>query len=112
MAGMSRSSTGLQALAISPFAISRRATNRLLTKDATLNAWAAGPLISPDGRQISYRWEGGNDTSIRLISMDGTKRDSSLAATMAISCSAWSPDGRYLAGVHYNYTTDPRFRSS
>ena len=80
--------------------------DRLLTRDAASNAWAADPLISPDGKQIAYRWEGGKDDSIRLIGVDGTHARVLARREYGDFLRAWSPDGRHIAAIHYNYSSD------
>ncbi len=80
--------------------------NRLLTRDAASNAWAADPLISPDGKQIAYRWEGGKDDSIRLIGLDGKRMRVLARREYGDFMHAWSPDGRQIAAIHYNYSSD------
>ena len=80
--------------------------NRLLTRDAASNAWAAGPLVSPDGKQIAYRWEGGKDDSIRLIGVDGKRMRVLARREYGDFLQAWSPDGRHIAAIHYNYSSD------
>ena len=80
--------------------------NRLLTRDATSNAWAAGPLVSPDGKQIAYRWEGGKDDSIRLIGLDGKRMRVLARREYGDFLHAWSPDGRQIAAIHYNTSSD------
>ena len=83
-----------------------RGENRLLTRDAASNAWAAGPLVSPDGKQIAYRWEGGKDDSIRLIGLDGRRMRVLARREYGDFLHAWSPDGRHIAAIHYNYSSD------
>lgn len=83
-----------------------RGENRLLTRDAASNAWAAGPLVSPDGKQIAYRWEGGKDDSIRLIGLDGKRMRVLARREYGDFLHAWSPDGRHIAAIHYNYSSD------
>jgi Tol biopolymer transport system component len=80
--------------------------NRLLTRDAASDAWAAGPLVSPDGKQIAYRWEGGKDDSIRLIGLDGKRMRVLARREYGDFLRAWSPDGRQIAAIHYNYSSD------
>lgn len=81
--------------------------NHLLTRDASSNAWTNGPVMSLDGKRIAYRWVGGKDDSIRVISSDGTQRKT-LARRPEYGdfLSAWSPDGTSIAAVHYNSSTD------
>jgi len=83
-----------------------RGENRLLTRDATSNAWAAGPLVSPDGQHVAYRWEGGKDDSIRLIGLDGKRMRVLARREYGDFLQAWSPDGRQIAAIHYNYSSD------
>jgi Tol biopolymer transport system component len=80
--------------------------NRLLTRDAASNAWAAGPLVSPDGKQIAYRWEGGKEESIRLIGLGGSRMRVLARREYGDFLRAWSPDGRQIAAIHYNYSSD------
>jgi Tol biopolymer transport system component len=80
--------------------------NRLLTRDAASNGWAAGPLVSPDGKQIAYLWEGGKDDSIRLIGLDGKGMRVLARREYGDFLHAWSPDGRQIAAIHYNYSSD------
>ena len=74
--------------------------NRLLTHDAASNAWGGvDSLVSPDGKQVAYVWEGGKDDSIRLIGVDGTGMRVLARRAYGDYLEAWSPDGRHLA-VH------------
>lgn len=75
---------------------------RLLTRDATWNGYAAESLVSPDGKQIAYRWEGSKDDSIRLIGVDGTRMRVLARREYGDFLAAWSPNGRHIAAVHYN----------
>ena len=75
---------------------------RLLTHDATWSGYAAESLVSPDGKQIAYRWEGGEDNSIRLIGFDGTHMRVLARREYGDFLAAWSPNGKQIAAVHYN----------
>jgi Tol biopolymer transport system component len=81
--------------------------NRVLTHDAASNAWAADALISPDGKRVAYRWAGGKDDSIRVIGSDGTRMQViARRKDYGDFLSAWSPNGKQIAAVHYNCCTD------
>ncbi len=78
----------------------RTGERRLLTHDAGSSGWAGGnPLMSPDGKRIAYRWEGGKNDSIRLIDADGANMRVLARRPYGDYLEAWSPDGRHLA-VH------------
>jgi Tol biopolymer transport system component len=80
--------------------------NRLLTRDAGSTGWAGGQaLVSPDGKQIAYRWAGGKNDSLRLIGVDGTNMRILARRPYGDYLEAWSPDGRYLA-VHSQSSVD------
>lgn len=77
--------------------------NRLLTHDGTVAEPLAGhPIPSPDGKQIAYRMHGKKDSTIRLINSDGTHMRVLARNGDNNNLSAWSPDGRYIAGTHWN----------
>lgn len=84
--------------------------NRLLTRDAGSTGWAGGhALVSPDGKQIAYRWEGGKNDSLRLIGADGTSMRVLARRPYGDYLEAWSPDGRHLA-VHSQSGVDATSR--
>jgi len=80
----------------------RTGANRLLTSGAALNGWVEESLLSPDGKEIAYRWgvSGENEPSIRVIGVDGSRPRVLLRDNWDHYPEAWSPDGKYLAATH------------
>lgn len=64
------------------------------------------PSWSPDGSTIAYgqtRLEGSKQTvSIQLVDLS-SRRTSTLAGSDGVCCPRWSPDGRFLPGLHRDH---------
>jgi Tol biopolymer transport system component len=86
---------------------------RRLTKDG-LNV---GARIAPDSRRIAYLFQNRDGNKLKLINIDGTGEETLLAengAADSVDGFAWSPDGRRLAVIRYDWQLDAngkRFRS-
>ena len=78
--------------------------SRLLTHDAGDHK-AQDLLLSPDGKQVAYRWAGKVEAEpIRIVGVDGTHMRDVLVREYGIVLFAWSPDGKQIAASQYNST--------
>jgi Tol biopolymer transport system component len=67
-------------------------------------------IMSPNGKQIAYEWNAGNDvwgdgfyTEIKLVNIDGTGRQVLYSDSVLFSqLQDWSPDGKYLSAMVFN----------
>lgn len=57
------------------------------------------PVWSPDGQQVAFVRQTGNDSHIEVMSADGGSTRSLTSGTERAASPAWSPDGRQIAFV-------------
>ncbi|MEO8519941.1 MAG: hypothetical protein ABI603_01180 [Acidobacteriota bacterium] len=69
----------------------------------------SGPVLSPDGKQVAYCWEGGigQASAIRVIGVDGSNPRALMPLPGAFAHDiVWSPDGRHIAAAVDDYGGD------
>lgn len=77
--------------------------NRLLTREAASTSYAAESLISPDGRHVAFTWWDGDQSSTRVMGLDGTDlRVIAHSNRTEDVLGAWSPDGKYIALTRFD----------
>lgn len=67
-------------------------------------------IMSPNGKQIAYEWNAGNDvwgdgfyTEIKLVNIDGTGHQVLYSDSVLFSqLQDWSPDGKYVSAMVFN----------
>ncbi len=80
---------------------------RFLTHDAGSGNNAQDLLVSPDGKQVAYRWAGKLEAQpIRTIGVDGTHMHDIAVREYGTFLFAWSPDGKQIAAAHYDARGD------
>jgi len=75
-------------------------TIRILAKTVNGEHYG-GSVISPDGKQIVYRWLNGRLSELRVVGVDGSNprllsRLDEQAERMEVRPDAWSPDGKHV----------------
>jgi beta-lactamase regulating signal transducer with metallopeptidase domain len=78
---------------------------RRLTKEG-LNV---GARIAPDGRRVAYVFQNRDGNKLKLINIDGTGEQTILSengGADSVGGVAWSPDGKRLAVIRYDWKID------
>jgi Tol biopolymer transport system component len=79
---------------------------RQMTKPGHNYSW--NPRFSPDGKWILYKHLVNGRLSVRVVNLDGTTGREVLGQVgrAAPEAACWSPDGRYIAALVFNYSDD------